>query len=72
MVLIMPNTLVLLARIIVQVTASKVSATMTVTTHQQQVILQVSPVLDFKLMPSPFSTKANFVVALNSPTVAVG
>ena len=51
MILIMPNTLVLLARITVHVSASKVSATMTVATHQQQVFSQVSPVLDFKLMP---------------------
>jgi hypothetical protein len=50
----MPNTLVLLARMTVQVSASKVSATMTATRHQQQVFSQVSPVLDFKLMPSPF------------------
>jgi len=54
MILIMPNTLVLLARITVQVSASKVSATMTATTHQQQVFSQVSPVLDFKLMSFPF------------------
>ena len=60
MILIMPNTLVLLARITVQVSASKVSATMTATRHQQQVFSQVSPVLDFKFMPSPFSAKANF------------
>ena len=60
MILIMPNTLVLLARITVQVSASKVSATMTATTHQQQVFSQVSPVLDFKLMPFPFSAKANY------------
>jgi hypothetical protein len=56
----MPDTLVLLARMIVQVSASKVSATMTATTHQQQVFSQAWPVLDFKLMPSPFSAKANF------------
>ena len=46
MILIMPDTLVLLARIIVQVSANKLSATMTVTTHQQQ----VSHTTDFKLM----------------------
>ena len=49
----MPDTLVLLARIIVQVSASKVSATMTATTHQQQVFSQVLPIVDFKLMPYP-------------------
>ena len=53
MSLIIPDTLVLLARIIVQVSASKVSATMIATTHQQQVFSQVLPVVDFKLMPSP-------------------
>ena len=53
MILIMPDTLVLLARIIVQVSASKVSATMIATTHQQQVFSHVLPVVDFKLMPSP-------------------
>ena len=53
MILIMPITLVLLARIIVQVSASNVRATMTVTTHQQQVFSQVWPVVDFKLMPFP-------------------
>ena len=58
--MIIPNTLVLLARIIVQVSASKVSVTMTARTHQQQVFLQVSFVVDFKLMPFPFCTKANF------------
>jgi len=58
--LIIPNTLVLLARIIVQVSASKASVTMTARTHQQQVFLQVSSVVDFKLMPFPFCTKANF------------
>ena len=49
----MPNTLVLLARITVQVSASKVSATMTDTIHQQQVFSQVLPVIDFKLMHTP-------------------
>ena len=49
----MPDTLVLLARIIVQVSANKVSAAMTATTHQQQVFSQVLPVLDSKLMPFP-------------------
>jgi hypothetical protein len=49
----MPNTLVLLARISVQVSASKVSATMMVRTHQQQVFSQVLLVLDFKLMLFP-------------------
>ena len=53
MVWIMPDTLVLLARITVQVSTSKVSATVTATTHQQQVFLQVLPVLDSKLMPFP-------------------
>ena len=53
MILIMPNTLVLLARISVQVSASKVSATIIVTTHQQQAFSQVLPVLDFKLMLFP-------------------
>jgi len=53
MTFIMPNTLVLLARINVQVSASKVSATMTAMTHQQQVFSQVLPVLDFKLMHFP-------------------
>jgi len=57
MILIMPDTLVLLARIIVQVSASKVSATMIATTHQQQVFSQVLPVVDFKLMPSPPITR---------------
>jgi hypothetical protein len=56
----MPDTLVLLARINVQVSASNVSTTMTVKTHQQQVFSQVSPVLDFKFMSFPFSAKANF------------
>ena len=55
----MPKTLVSLARIIIQVSASKVSATMTATTHQQQ-ISQVLPVIDSKLMPFPFSAKTNF------------
>ena len=53
MILNMPNTLVLLARMTVQVSASKVSATITAAIHQQQVFSQVSPVLDFKLIPSP-------------------
>jgi hypothetical protein len=53
MILIMSNTLVLLARITVQVSTSKVSATMTAKTHQQQVFSQALPVLDFKLMPFP-------------------
>ena len=55
----MPNTLVLLARIIIQVSASKVSATMIATTNQQQVS-QVLPFIEFKLMPFPFSAKTNF------------
>ena len=55
----MPDTLVLLARIIVQVSASKVSATMIATTNQQQVS-QVLPFIEFKLMPFPFSAKTNF------------
>ena len=57
MILIMPITLVLLARIIVQVSASKVSATMTATTHQQQVFSQAWPVVDFKLMSFPLCAK---------------
>ena len=60
MILIMPNKLVLLARITVQVSTSKVSATMTATTHQQQVFSQVLPVLDFKLIHPPILAKANF------------
>ena len=57
----MPKTLVSLSRIIIQVSASKVSATMTATTHQQQVS-QVLPVIDSKLMPFRFSTKTNFSI----------
>ena len=57
----MPDTLVLLARIIVQVSASKVSATMTATTHQQQVFSQVLPVIDFKLMPFPLLRESQFL-----------
>ena len=53
MILIMPDTLVLLARITAQVSASKVSATMTVNTHQQQVFLQALSVIGSKLMPFP-------------------
>ena len=49
----MPDTLVLLARIIVQLSANRVSATMIAMTHQQQVFSQVLPVSDFKLMPFP-------------------
>lgn len=61
MILIIPATLVLLARINVQVSASKVSDTMTATTHQQQVFSQVWPAVDFKLMSSPpFFTKTRF------------
>jgi len=56
MILIMPNTLVLLARIIVHVTASKVSAAMVIATHQQQVF----SVADFKLMTFPSTVKASF------------
>jgi hypothetical protein len=48
----MPNTLVLLARITVQVSASNVSATMVIAIHQQQVFSDV----DFKLMT--FSLKS--------------
>jgi len=59
MTLIMPNTLVLLARITIQVSASKVSATMTAPTHQQQVS-QILPFIEFELMPFPFSAKTNF------------
>ena len=55
----MPNTLVLLARITIQVSASKVSATMTATTHQQQVS-QILPFIEFELMHFPFSAKTNF------------
>ena len=47
----MPNTLVLLAMITAQVSISKVSATMTATTHQQQVFSPVLHTIDFKLMP---------------------
>ena len=61
MILIIPNTLVLLARIIVQVSASKVSATMTATTHQQQVFSQVLPVIDFSLMPFPLLRESQFL-----------
>ena len=57
MILSMPDTLVLLARITVQVSASKVSATMTATTHQQQVFSQVFPATDFKLMTFHLSCK---------------
>lgn len=56
----MPNTLVLLARITVQVSTSKVSATMTATTHQQQVFSQVLPALDFKLIRSSLSRDSQF------------
>jgi hypothetical protein len=58
MILIMPNTLVLLARIIIQVSASNVSATVTATTHQQQVFSQVLPIVDLKLMPFPLSRES--------------
>jgi hypothetical protein len=52
MVWIMPDTLVLLARITVQVTASKASAMMAAATHQTQVLLDT----DFILMTSlPYS-----------------
>ena len=51
MILIMPNTLVLLARITVQVSANKVSATMIAATHQQQVFSPVLHTIDFKLIP---------------------
>ena len=61
MILIMPITLVLLARITAQVSTSKVSATMTARTHQQQVFLQVSFVVDFKLMPFPFLHENQFL-----------
>ena len=61
MTLIMPNTLVLLARITVQVSASKVSATMTATTHQQQVFSQVLSVIDFSLMPFPLLRESQFL-----------
>ena len=48
----MPDTLVLLARITVQVTASKVSAMMAAATHQTQVLLDT----DFILITSlPYS-----------------
>jgi len=56
MILIIPNTLVLLARIIVQVTASKVSAAMVIATHQQQVF----SVAVFKLMTFPSRVKASY------------
>ena len=52
----MSNTLVLLARIIIQVTASKVSAAMVIATHQQHVF----SVADFKLITFPSGVKANF------------
>ena len=57
----MLDTLVLLARIIVQVSASKVSATKTATTHQQQVFSQVLPIVDFKLMPFPLLRESQFL-----------
>ena len=60
MVWIMPDTLVSLARIIVQVSASKVSATMTARTHQQQDFSQVMPILDFELMPFPLWRENQF------------
>ena len=67
MSLIIPDTLVLLASIIVQVSASKVSATMTATTHQQQVFSQVWPVVDFKLMSTPpFARKSVFLLICTS------
>ena len=56
MILIMPNTLVLLARITVQVSASKVSAAMVIATHQQLVF----SVVDFKLITFSSRVKANF------------
>ena len=56
MILIMPSTLVLLARIIVHVTASKVSAAMVIATHQQQVF----SVADFKLMTFSSRVEANY------------
>jgi hypothetical protein len=61
MIFIMPNTLVLLARINVQVSASNVSATMTVMTHQQQVFSQVLPVIDFLLMHFPLLCESQFL-----------
>jgi hypothetical protein len=61
MIFIMPDTLVLLARIIAQVSASKVSATMTATTHQQQVFSQVLPIVDFTLMPFPLLCESQFL-----------
>ena len=56
MILIMPNTLVLLARITVQVSASNVSAAMVIPTHQQQVF----SVADFKLMTFSSRVEANY------------
>ena len=56
----MPDTLVLLARIIVQLSANRVSATMIAMTHQQQVFSQVLPVSDFKLMPFPLYRESRF------------
>jgi len=55
MILIMPNMLVLLAMITVQVSASKVSATMTATTQPQQ----VSHNTDFILMTFSYREIAN-------------
>ena len=52
----MPNTLVLLARIIVQVAANKVSAAMVIATHQQQVF----SIADFKLMTFLSRVKASY------------
>jgi hypothetical protein len=57
MILIMSLRLVLLTRIIAQVSASKVSATMTAAAHQQQVL----PVVDFTLMPFPLLHERQFL-----------
>jgi hypothetical protein len=61
MILIMPDTLVLLARITVQVSTSKVSATMTAKTHQQQVFSHFLTFVDFKLMTFPFLRDSQFL-----------
>ena len=56
MILIMPNTLVSLARITVQVSASNVSAAMVIARHQTQVF----SVADFKLMTFSSRVEANY------------
>ena len=61
MILIIPNTLVLLAMITVQVSASKVSATMTATTHQQQVFSQLYSQHDFYLFQAFLLRESQFL-----------